>query len=121
MSAQPASEAVPVIERRTVPRHAILQRCFVWPQGSPRIEPWRCIVYNISSIGLGITMPFPPKPGAVFQMEAWNLPGARLLAIRVVRVSAVEFLWFCGCELLQPLAPEELHLWTARTPDTWTD
>jgi PilZ domain len=98
-----------------------LQRCFVWPRGSSHPEPWRCIAYNISSNGLGITMPFPPQPGTLLQVEAWNLPGARPIEVRVVRASAIEFLWFCGCEFIRPLAADELLTWTARTPDLWIE
>jgi hypothetical protein len=117
VSAQSSTEAVPVIERRTVPRYDILQRCFVWPHASPRVEPWRSIVYNISSSGLGITMPFPPQPGTIFQVEAWGLPGARTLEVRVLRTTAVEFLWFCGCEFTNPLPVETLRTWIFRMAD----
>ena len=58
-----------------LPRYDILQRCFVWPHGSPRVEPWRSIVYNISSSGLGITMPFPPQPGTDFSGGGVGLAG----------------------------------------------
>ena len=87
MNSQPSrsTEAVPVIERRTVARYAILQRCFVWPHGSAASNLGGASLYNISSNGLGITMPFPPQPGTVFQVEAWGLPGARPLEIRVLR------------------------------------
>jgi hypothetical protein len=114
LSAPLLEESSFVIERRTDSRYPILQQCFVWPLGSPKVEPWRCIVYNVSRNGLGIALPFAPRLGTVFQVEAWGIPGARSLDCRVLRTSPVEFLWFCGCELTSPLLPEELRVWLSR-------
>jgi hypothetical protein len=110
-----AAETVLDIERRTAPRYPLLQKCFVWPHGSPRVEPWRSIVYNISLTGLGVTLPFPASPGNLFQVEPYGLLGARTLEVRVLRVTPVEFLWFCGCELTRSLRAEELQTWIAQS------
>ena len=79
---------------------------------------WRCIAYNISETGIGLTLPLPMQPGSVMEVEAWGLPAARVLRVCVVRTTPVEFAWFCGCQLLQPLAPEELKAWLMG-PHNW--
>jgi hypothetical protein len=110
------------IERPADGRFPILQRCLVRPVGptlglpgsGPGTEAWRCIAYNLSPVGVGITMPFPPPRGTVLEIQPWNLPAGRPVQARVVRTSSVEFLWFCGCEFLRPLDPAELHAWLAQ-------
>jgi hypothetical protein len=106
-------------ERRAFPRYLILQRCFVrlspCAQDVPRPEGWRCIAYNVSATGIGITLPLPVPLGSLLEIEAWQLPGARPLTARVVRTAPVEYLWFCGCELSQPLSEAELRIWIMGT------
>jgi hypothetical protein len=122
----------PGIERRSAYRYPILQRCFVRPPAPPEAvragrtgsagpgdtEAWRCIAYNISLLGIGITMPFQPPLGTVLEVQAWESPASRPLRVRVVRTAEVEFLWFCGCELLTPLDDAELQVWVAQ-PQNW--
>ena len=62
-------------ERRSATRYSLIQRCFAKPAAAPGAEGWRCIVYNISVAGVGITLPLPLKNGAVIWIEPWNLPG----------------------------------------------
>jgi len=110
-----SAATAPVDERRTSARYSILQRCIVrlgkrWDD--PRVPGgWRCIAYNISATGIGLTLPLPLQPGSVMEIEAWGLPAARLLRVCVVRTTPVEFAWFCGCKLLEPLTEEELKAW----------
>ncbi|HXG13134.1 MAG TPA: PilZ domain-containing protein [Gemmataceae bacterium] len=103
----------PAVERRASPRYRILQRCFVRPEGATGAEAWRCIVFNISTIGIGVTVPCPLQPGTILEIMPHRLPGTRPLQARVVRSDSVEYLWFCGCELLHPLSEEELRTWLA--------
>jgi hypothetical protein len=100
-----------LIDRRTEERYSIVRRCFVWPDGPPPAEAWRCIAFSISENGLGITMPFAPALGTVLSVSGLELPSAPPLRARVVRTTAVEFLWFCGCELLRPLSAAEFQAW----------
>jgi hypothetical protein len=79
-----APAQAPEVERRGAPRHIILQRCLVWPPGACRPEGWPCIAYNISTIGIGISLPCPLQPGVVLKVQAWGLPRARELEARVV-------------------------------------
>jgi PilZ domain len=103
------------LERRAAPRHSILQRCLVWPGirgADPRLPGgWPCIAFDISSTGIALTLPIPLHRGKVLEVEAWGLPKAQLLQVRVLRTVPVAFLWFCGCELAQPLDEEELRAW----------
>ncbi|HKB42152.1 MAG TPA: PilZ domain-containing protein, partial [Gemmataceae bacterium] len=80
------------VERRVLPRHPILQRCLVWPPGTLGTEGWRCIVHNISTTGIGISLPCPLQPGTVLRVEAWGLPGAPPLLARVVFAKRLGFL-----------------------------
>jgi len=111
-------------ERRAVPRHAILQRCLVrsGDQGpTPRgPDGWRCIAYDISANGIGLTLPLPVQPGTLLEIEGWGLPANRQLRARVVRAAPVEFLWFCGCEFVDPPAESELTAWLTNSRDELT-
>ena len=114
-TSSPAPAAAPVPhERRSAPRHSLIQRCFAKPASSPEAEGWRCIVYNVSVAGVGITLPLPLKNGAVIWIEPWNLPGAKPVRVRVVRASPLEFVWLCGCEFVSRLSDAELRPWLAR-------
>ena len=82
-------------------------------QGAPGSDSWRCIAFNISTTGVGLTLPCPVRPGTVVDVHAWELPDACRLTARVVHVKQVEFLWFGGCELVRPLTEGELQAWMA--------
>ena len=112
----PAPVAEPVAhERRSALRYSLIQRCFAKPAAAPGAEGWRCIVYNISIAGVGVTLPLPLKPGALIWIEPWNLPGTKPVQARVVRASPLEFVWLCGCEFTTRLSDEELQAWLAPT------
>lgn len=113
-----AREGTYAIERRVSPRIAILQRCLVRPEDAPNGEPWRSIAYNVSVTGIGITMPCQLPGGTFITIEAWGLPRARRLQAQIVHAKPFEFLWFCGCELAQPLSEEELQEWL-KGPTDW--
>jgi hypothetical protein len=108
------------IEHRTVERHAILQRCLVKPPGASGPEDWRCITYNISNTGIGLTLPLPLPLGTILEIDAWGLPQALKLQARIVRTTPVEFLWFCGSEFFRRLSEAELRAWLAG-PCDWLD
>jgi hypothetical protein len=111
-------EQAPLHERRRAARYPILQRCFVRPPGARQAQGWPCIAYNISTTGIGVTLPLQVELGCLLEIEAWGLPGARPLQARVVRTTPVEFLWFCGCELSSRLDADELFTW-AMAPRDW--
>ena len=108
---------VPAAERRLARRHRVLQRCLVRPQGAVGAQDWRCIAYNISTTGIGITLPYPAVPGTVVEIEAWGLPAALPLRARVLHSKPVGFLWFCGCELVSRLREHEVQDWRAGPTD----
>jgi PilZ domain len=99
------------VELRRSPRYPILQRCLVFPSGAPTAQAWKCIAYNISLEGIALTLPLPLQKGTLLRIAAWDLPHARPLQARVVHARVVEFCWFAGCELLEPLSPPELSCW----------
>ena len=107
------SSAPATLERRKALRYPIKQRCLVRPAGSGagRPDDWKGIVFDISTHGIGLTLPFPLQAGAELIVEPWNLSGAVPLHVRVVRTVPVEFTWFLGCALLRPLDDAQLRLW----------
>ncbi len=64
-------------------------------------------------------MPFLPQLRTLLDVQAWGLPAVRTLKARVVRTTLVEFLYFCGCELIGPLSEQELQTWITQAKD-WT-
>jgi hypothetical protein len=115
MSQLPSARSLDVsdIEFREFPRHPILQRCLVCEDAaSSAVEGWRCIAYSISIAGIGITLPAPLKPGTVLRITPYNLRGAPLVRARIGHVTPIQFLWFCGCELLTRLTEEQCQVWT---------
>jgi PilZ domain len=108
------------IERRTEPRYAILQRCFVYPATASAAEAWQCIAYNISAIGIGVTLPVRLPEGTVLTIEAWRLARACSIQARIVRAKMVDLFWFAGCELTKRLSDAELQIWSSGPLD-WVD
>jgi hypothetical protein len=98
-------------ERRKMPRYPTLQRCLVWPPNANGPNGLRCIAYNISLTGIGLTLPLPLPRGHILRIEPYEVPGAGPIQAKIVHHKPVEFLWFCGCELLRPLTDEELKAW----------
>src|SRR5207237_898345 len=102
------------------PRQPILQRCFVNPAETALPNAWKCIIYNISATGIGITLPVRLQDGTLLTIEAWRLPRACLLQARIVQTKQVDFCWFTGCELLKRLSDAELQIWCSG-PRDWLD
>ena len=109
--------AAPAIEYRSAPRYRILQRCFTRPPGvTPPAEGWRSIAYNISTTGIGVTLPLPLPKGSVVEIEPHELPGAKPVRARIVHSSRLEFVWLCGCRLDEELSDAELNAWLSVAP-----
>jgi hypothetical protein len=100
-----------VTERRVSPRYPLVQRCFVRPDGATGQEDWRGIVYNISLEGVGVALPYQMLPGAILLVKPAGLKNAPAVRGKVVHTRIVEYLWFHGCELLEPLDAAGLHAW----------
>ncbi len=117
------SEDLPLspLERRRSIRYGLLQRCFVRPEGAPVKGGWRCIAYNVSTTGIGVTLPYPLPVGTRLRVLAWDLPKARPLEARIARVWPVGFLWFAGCDLVGGLSDRELGPWLAGPLDWLSD
>jgi hypothetical protein len=83
-------------------------------------EAWRCIAYNVSATGVGITLPFELDEGTLLTIQPWDLPGSRPLQARIVQSRQVETAWFTGCEWLQFLSEDEVEIWCS-APRDWLD
>jgi hypothetical protein len=108
-----AGSSVQAVEFRGATRYRVLQRCFVRPPGVSTHEGWRCIAFNLSLTGIGVTLPLPVERDTLLDIEPWNLPGAPELKARVVHISRLDFVWLAGCELSRRLTDEELAAWLA--------
>jgi hypothetical protein len=108
------------IEMRIAVRYSILQRCFVIPAEGPRAEPWPCIAYNISTTGIGITLPMRVPLRTKLTVRPWNLPGAVPMQAVVAHVRPVKGSWFAGCELSKRLTEDELQIWRSE-PIDWLE
>jgi hypothetical protein len=82
--------------------------------GNAAAQGWHCVAYDVSSNGLGLAVPLPPRLGTSLTVEAVGLPGMRPLRVRVTHVRPVAYVWFCGCELDEPLRDDELRAWVGR-------
>jgi hypothetical protein len=108
------------VEMRTGPRYRILQRCFANAAGDAASEPWRCIGYSISATGIGITLPVQLHEGTLLSLQAWGLPRACPLQVRIVQTKQVDLVWFVGCEFIKRLADAQLEIWRSGPLD-WLD
>jgi hypothetical protein len=115
-----AEKAFGGIEMRTARRHLIMQRCFVHPVKTTAPDAWRCVAYNISAAGIGITLPARFDNGTLMTIQAWGLPRACTLQARIVRTKQVDLFWFTGCELVKRLSDTELKIWCSGPLD-WID
>jgi hypothetical protein len=104
-------EIAAATECRTSPRYRILQRCLIRPASAPGPEGWHCIAHNVSREGIGITLPLRLPAGTLLEVRPWGLPGAPVLRAEVVHSSLVEFVWFTGCRLAEPLSDRDLDTW----------
>ena len=103
--------AAQAVESRSAPRYRVLARCHVRPPGVAAGDGWRCIVFSISSTGIGVTLPLPVERGAEIDIEPWQLPGAQPLRARIVHMNRLDIVWLAGCELSRRLSAEELTAW----------
>jgi hypothetical protein len=92
----------------------------VYPTQTAAPQAWQCIAFNISTTGIGVTLPLQLPEGTVLTIQAWGLPGACPLPARIVRASPVEMFWFTGCQLLRPLSDPDLQIWRSGRLD-WLD
>jgi hypothetical protein len=99
-------------ERRTSPRHRCLTECVVRLEDAPEPLDWPGMVYNISASGVGLALPFPALAGRVLLIEPRRgRRGAICVRARVMRSALQRYVWFHGCEFLEPLSNEQLHGW----------
>ena len=54
-----AQEQEPELERRSAKRFLCCRKCLVRPESAPGVETWAGIVYNISTSGVGVVLPYP--------------------------------------------------------------
>jgi hypothetical protein len=98
-----------------------LQRCFANTAKASASEAWRCIGYDISATGIGITLPVRLQQGTLLTINAWGLPRACPLQVRVVHTKHVDFVWFTGCEFIKRLSDVQLAIWRSGPLDWLKD
>jgi hypothetical protein len=97
-----------MVERRLAQRYQCCAECNARPEQATGVGNWQGIVYNISTNGIGIALPCPVAEGTVLLIEPWRWGADHVLRARVVRWVPVSFLFFHGCEFLEPLSEAEL-------------
>jgi hypothetical protein len=102
-------------ERRTTPRFPCLRQCLVWLETVEGAGEWSGMLYNISTHGLGLALPCPVAQGTVLVVEPLGRDRAWRLRARVTRSALTAFVWFHGCELVEPLSQDELERWIKTT------
>jgi hypothetical protein len=106
------------LERRGAQRYRIILRCHVRPDGAAGSASWKAIAYDLSVSGIGVALPYPLAVYSELIIAPFGIPGASEVRARVMRVSPVSYLWFCGCELAKPLSDEVLQRWRAVSRDS---
>jgi hypothetical protein len=109
-AAQPAIQPAKN-ERRSVPRFPCLRECLVRPENASGAGDWHAIAYNVSATGIGVGLPYQVDPGTILVIQPWCRSNLHVVRARVVRSQLINFLWFHGCELTEPLGSEELQKW----------
>ena len=111
----PAEEATsvaqPAEERRAAVRYRCLRDCVVRLEGAtPGIGDWPGMTYDLSVIGVGVTILYPLALGTELIIEKFGRSACPLRA-KVVRSVPMEFVWLHGCQLVTPLTEAELQEW----------
>ncbi|HZU38781.1 MAG TPA: PilZ domain-containing protein [Gemmataceae bacterium] len=111
----PVAEANPTTQlaedRRAAVRYRCLRDCIVRLEGAtPGVGDWPGMTYDLSVIGVGVTILYPLALGTVLIIEKFGR-SARPLHARVVRSVPMEFVWLHGCQLTTPLNEAELQEW----------
>jgi hypothetical protein len=111
---RPAPDAETAAPERRIAQRFLCQReCVVRPEDATGIGTWSGLVYNISVSGIGVVLPYTVPLGKIIIVEPWGLGRSHTLRARVVRSVPRAFVFFHGCELIDPLTDEELRSWLA--------
>jgi hypothetical protein len=106
-----ATTAEPAEERRAAIRYRCLRDCIVRLEGAtPGVGDWPGMTYDLSVIGVGVTILYPLALGTQLIIEKFGR-NARPLHAKIVRSVPMEFVWLHGCQLLAPLTEAELQEW----------
>jgi hypothetical protein len=104
--------AVPAVERRAAVRYRCLRNCVVRVEGGTSgVGDWPGMTYDLSVIGVGVSILYPLAVGTELVIEKFGPSSAPILRARVVRSVPLEFVWLHGCQLVTPLTEAELHEW----------
>ena len=109
-AATPTSEK-PGLERRKAIRYSCFRQCLVRPETAGGIGNWPGITSNISTTGICLAIPMSVAVGSVLVIEPWGPKNYGAFRARVVRSWMESFVWFHGCEFLEPLNKDQLALW----------
>jgi hypothetical protein len=108
-AAHPKSNTV---DRRAAERHRCLCECLVRVEEAPLTADWPAMVYNISTDGVGLALPFPALAGSVLVIERRAARrGEMPCRARVIRTRLEGYVWFHGCAFLEPLGTNDLQVW----------
>jgi hypothetical protein len=102
------------IERRLSERRLCNRVCFARPNGTGLGMTWGVTIHDLSEIGISLILNCRLHRGDIVLVQPLRHVRADVLVARVVRCEpAADGRWFHGCELTQPLSPEELERWVS--------
>jgi hypothetical protein len=88
-----------------------MRQLLVRPEGADGVGDWPGITSNISKTGILLAIPFSVAVGKVLVLQPWRSNNSRTVRVRVVRSWMESFIWFHGCEFIQPLTHAQLKAW----------
>src|SRR5438477_10299285 len=106
-----AQEQESELERRSAKRFLCCRKCLVRPESAPGVETWAGIVYNISTSGVGVVLPYPVRAGTTLIIELWGENPPQRVRAPVVRSALRQFAFFHGWPFLGPSRDEALEPW----------
>jgi hypothetical protein len=101
----------PTAERRSAPRLLGNRVCYARPDGSYAGVTWGATLHDLSPTGAGLVLRCALRPGTLVVVQPTRGRALRPLLARVLRAAPWEGHWLHGCQLLMPLAPEEVKRW----------
>lgn len=101
----------PLLERRGAERHRCQRVCYAQPNGTALGVSWGATLLNLSRYGAMLELRQPLTVDTILAVQLAGDGSTDPLLARVVRVQPLGESWFCGCELLEPLHPEQLQDW----------
>jgi hypothetical protein len=84
-----------------------MAECLLRLEGAAEPLDWPGMIYNVSATGVGLALAFPAGIGTVLVIEPRRRAGGLRLRATVVRCDLQEYVWFHGCQFIEPIREAE--------------